>query len=202
VRTILGQCPRCRDSQLDDRPIRSCGRCHGQWIPEDLLHDRIAAMTPAEPHRPIEWRPVVRDVPLPCAICGEAMTCVKLHEIPLDRCHMHGIWFAKDQLAHVLLRSAEPRPKPREPSTFAGDLVVMTAVDTTANVAGEVVLAGAGEAAAVGAAQLALDVAGSGLASVASEVASAGVVEVAATGATEAAGGVIDVLVEALAGLL
>ncbi|MEO8701022.1 MAG: hypothetical protein ABI867_13320 [Kofleriaceae bacterium] len=178
MRTILGQCPTCRDALLDDRPIRSCGRCHGQWIPEDLLRERIASMTPATPRR-LEWRPVVRDVPLACAICRETMAAMHVFGIPFDRCHMHGIWFAKDQLSHVLLRSAEPLPKPpRERDSFdPGDMAAVVAVDLAANVVVETIASGAG--------------------TVVVEAAMGGVGEVA----IEATGGVFEAIVDVIAGL-
>lgn len=59
---------------------------------------------------------------LPCATCGHQMEPLRLFDVPVDRCHSHGVWFDKDELATVLQRSGvhvEPKPEP-PPSGDAG----------------------------------------------------------------------------------
>jgi Zn-finger nucleic acid-binding protein len=36
------------------------------------------------------------------------METVRLHQVPIDRCTGHGVWFDRGELATVLLRYAPP----------------------------------------------------------------------------------------------
>ena len=99
-------CPRCRSIHLDSGVLGHCPRCHGTWVPEDVLHDRIAVMQQA-PAR-LHWYRVPR-TQLPCARCAEPMETLALFDVPIDRCLAHGLWFDADELSTVLLRSQDLR---------------------------------------------------------------------------------------------
>ncbi|MEJ7599074.1 MAG: zf-TFIIB domain-containing protein [Kofleriaceae bacterium] len=165
-------CPRCKTELLDSGLLGHCARCRGAWVPEDVLHDRIAVMQQAPPR--LHWYRVPR-APLPCARCAEPMETLALFDVPIDRCLDHGLWFDADELSSVLFRSQEAgapavpsgpgsgsesrtlhfRPVLR-PAARAGSGTTLhpDLATTTANVALDItvidLVAGAGELAEVG----------------------------------------------------
>jgi hypothetical protein len=54
---------------------------------------------------------------LPCAVCKHTMETLLLFQIAVDRCHSHGVWFDKDELAEVLRRSTIKPARPSDPGT-------------------------------------------------------------------------------------
>lgn len=44
---------------------------------------------------------------LPCTVCQQPMEPLRLFEVPVDRCHAHGVWFDHGELGKVLHRSAQ-----------------------------------------------------------------------------------------------
>lgn len=109
-RTAAIHCPRCRTVELAAGELRHCVQCKGSWVPEEVLHSHISAMT-AEVKPKVEWTVTHKRLGLPCAACKHTMETLLLFDIPVDRCHSHGVWFDKDELAEVLHRSTlVPRP--------------------------------------------------------------------------------------------
>lgn len=141
-------CPRCRREQLDEqRPIRHCGRCKGSWIPEEVLHDRVAAMRTGRLGGRLAWRTEARAA-LMCPACGMAMETLVVFATPIDRCAAHGVWFDANELAHVLMRASVVRPSGAADSGSIAAVVI----SETPELAGEVVVSAvAGETAEVGA---------------------------------------------------
>jgi Zn-finger nucleic acid-binding protein len=115
-RTATIHCPRCRTAELTSGDMRHCMQCKGSWVPEETLHAHISAMT-AQVKPKIDWTVTHKRVGLPCAACKHTMETLLLFDIPVDRCHSHGVWFDKDELAEVLRRSTIVPKEPRDPST-------------------------------------------------------------------------------------
>src|SRR5512139_3915212 len=103
-RTAPIHCPRCRSTELTPGEMRHCLSCKGAWVPEETLHAHITTMT-SELKPKIEWTVTHERLGLRCAACKHTMETLLLFEIPVDRCHSHGVWFDKDELAEVLRRS-------------------------------------------------------------------------------------------------
>lgn len=129
-RTALIHCPRCRQAELTGGDMRHCMQCKGSWVPEETLHAHISAMT-SEVKPRVQWTVTHKRIGLPCAVCKHTMETLLLFDIAVDRCHSHGVWFDKDELAEVLRRSTIPVPQPRDAgpglaaADFAGDAVVL-----------------------------------------------------------------------------
>jgi Zn-finger nucleic acid-binding protein len=115
-RTALIHCPRCREAELTGGDMRHCMQCKGSWVPEETLHAHISVMT-SEVKPRVEWTVTHKRIGLPCAVCKHTMETLLLFEIAVDRCHSHGVWFDKDELAEVLRRSMIKPPQPRDPGT-------------------------------------------------------------------------------------
>jgi Zn-finger nucleic acid-binding protein len=107
-RTATIHCPRCRSVELTGGDMRHCMQCKGSWVPEEVLHSHITTMT-AEVKPKVEWTVTHKRIGLPCAACKHTMETLLLFDIPVDRCHSHGVWFDKDELAEVLHRSTIER---------------------------------------------------------------------------------------------
>ena len=115
-RTAIIHCPRCRQAELTGGDMRHCMQCKGSWVPEETLHAHISAMT-SEVKPRVEWTVTHKRIGLPCAVCKHTMETLLLFEIAVDRCHSHGVWFDKDELAEVLRRSTIKQPQPSDPGT-------------------------------------------------------------------------------------
>ncbi len=95
------RCPRCHVELIETGAIRSCTTCRGQWAAQTALLEMVAEMTrPDPPH--LRFRRNERAETLACPSCGHGMAAWRFHEIELDRCEKHGIWFDRDELQHVL----------------------------------------------------------------------------------------------------
>lgn len=113
-RTAPIHCPRCRSRELTNGDMRHCTTCKGSWVPEEVLHEHIVTMTSELPPA-IEWKVSHARLGLPCAACKHAMEALLLFDIPVDRCHSHGVWFDAGELAEVLRRSTIKPPPARPP---------------------------------------------------------------------------------------
>jgi Zn-finger nucleic acid-binding protein len=106
-------CPRCPDVRLTDDTLRRCPRCHGAWLDESAIADRIArAHNQRTPD--LAWATDARKA-LPCASCAQPMQTVKLFDVALDRCTEHGVWFDANELDEVVKRS---KPEDETESTM------------------------------------------------------------------------------------
>lgn len=104
-RTATLSCPRC-PTALSRGELGFCERCHGVWIPEPALRDRVSRMQD-RPIPVLDWELESRN-PLPCVACREPMQTLALFDVPIDRCVAHGLWFDRDELSTVLLHSRQP----------------------------------------------------------------------------------------------
>jgi Zn-finger nucleic acid-binding protein len=48
---------------------------------------------------PLTRPTVARTEPLRCPICGDPMQIERIHQIPVDVCPQHGIWFDRGEVA-------------------------------------------------------------------------------------------------------
>ena len=77
---------------------------------------------------------------LPCAVCKHTMEALTLFGVPVDRCHSHGAWFDKDQLAEALRRSSAHVRRDDEPGTalavadVGGEIAITAAAEATPGV--------------------------------------------------------------------
>jgi len=114
--------------------MRHCTQCKGSWVPEETLHAHISAMT-LDVKPKIEWTVTHVRVGLPCAACKHTMETLLVFDIPVDRCHSHGVWFDRDELAEVLRRSTV---KPKTESDGSTALAVAEVAGEGALAVGEV----------------------------------------------------------------
>ena len=136
-RTATIYCPRCRTAALSNGDMRHCTVCKGSWVPEETLHSHISVMT-AEVKPRIEWSVTHKRLGLPCAVCKHTMETLLLFDIPVDRCHTHGVWFDKDELAEVLRRSTIKPPPPKGESDPGDAFAVAELAGEGALAAGEI----------------------------------------------------------------
>ncbi|HET9483434.1 MAG TPA: zf-TFIIB domain-containing protein [Xanthomonadales bacterium] len=128
-------CPRCRTSELSHGELRHCATCGGSWIPHETLAEHVGTMqVDSNPRLP--WAVTTTRLGLPCAVCKHAMEALTLFGVPADRCHSHGAWFDKDQLAEMLHRSAAHVRREDEPGAalavadVGGEIALTAAVET------------------------------------------------------------------------
>lgn len=79
------------------------------WVEEAVLEEMVLEMLPPGPLRRLQLEVMQRsEAPVGCPSCGEQMQQTRIHEVVLDRCRKHGVWFDKAELATALLRVADP----------------------------------------------------------------------------------------------
>jgi Zn-finger nucleic acid-binding protein len=103
-RDQLERCPRCGVDLISAGSVRACPQCQGHWVTIEVLREMAEAMV--MPPRPVSIRliPDRRD-PLQCPSCEKPMETWMLHEVPIDRCGPHGLWFDRAELQSVLFRT-------------------------------------------------------------------------------------------------
>jgi Zn-finger nucleic acid-binding protein len=107
-RDAFERCPRCTTTLEDARSARGCRACGGLWLDGAVLEEMVLAMRPQRPLGRLELAVVARaEPPLPCPACGEPMQATEVHEIPIDRCSQHGVWFDRLELEQALHRVGE-----------------------------------------------------------------------------------------------
>lgn len=80
---------------------------------EAVLTEMIMMMLPPRPLGRLALAVVERtDAPIGCPRCGDAMEPTVIHEVSIDRCARHGIWFDALELQQALQRVAEPGRAP------------------------------------------------------------------------------------------
>jgi Zn-finger nucleic acid-binding protein len=146
-------CPRCLVALAlvphRDRWVAACSQCAGVWL------DAQEAAVLLAPFGASSLRPAAPRAgtgPLACPHCKVAMAALvtPVGGIEIDRCPAHGVWFDRDELAHVADlvgrmsgRPAAPMPAPyrsvpAQPrwGPVAGVALAGAAVGTAAAVAG------------------------------------------------------------------
>ncbi len=81
------------------------------FIEEPVLSEMILEMLPPPPRAcgPLALSEVKRTgAQLACPQCGDAMKPTTIHEVELDHCAKHGVWFDQDELRLTLYRVALP----------------------------------------------------------------------------------------------
>jgi Zn-finger nucleic acid-binding protein len=124
-RTATLHCPRCRTIELTTSDeLRHCASCKGSWVPHEVLAEHVSTMqVDVEPK--LVWEISNARLGLPCAACAHRMEPLRLFDVPVDRCHSHGVWFDDEELATVLRHSAahvEPKPEDDGGSAVALDI--------------------------------------------------------------------------------
>lgn len=88
------------------------------WVEEAVLEEMILEMLPPGPLRRLQLEVMNRsEAPIACPSCHEVMQPTVIHDVILDRCPKHGVWFDKDELGTALLRvgvrdAAQPLVEP------------------------------------------------------------------------------------------
>lgn len=120
-RDSFEKCPRCGIELTDARSARACPGCRGLWVSEQVVTEMVLEMLPPGPLSRLVLEVIVRTgAPIGCPSCGEPMVATEIHQLVLDHCPRHGIWFDGEELELALRRVAEPgRPPPLEPIDIA-----------------------------------------------------------------------------------
>ena len=112
-RDSFEKCPRCAVDLVDARSARGCRACGGLWLEEPVLTEMILAMLPPRPLSRLVLAVIDRaGAPIGCPTCGDVMEPAAIHEVILDRCVKHGIWFDALELQEALRRVADPDRAP------------------------------------------------------------------------------------------
>ena len=85
------------------------------FVDEPVLAEMILQMLPPPPRAfgPLALSELQRTgQPLACPSCGDAMKPTTIHEVELDHCPKHGVWFDQDELRITLYRVALPANPP------------------------------------------------------------------------------------------
>lgn len=114
-RDSFDQCPRCAVTLEDAHSARGCRSCGGAFLEEPILAEMILQMLPPPPRTfgPLVLSEVQRSgSPLACPQCTKPMTPTRIHDVELDHCEKHGVWFDPDELRITLFRVADPDHPP------------------------------------------------------------------------------------------
>jgi Zn-finger nucleic acid-binding protein len=114
-RDSFDQCPRCGITLEDAQSARGCRGCNGMFLDEPVLSEMILEMLPPPPraYGPLALSEVKRTgTQLACPSCKDAMKPTTIHEVELDHCAKHGVWFDQDELRITLYRVALPDNPP------------------------------------------------------------------------------------------
>lgn len=85
------------------------------FVEGPVLAEMILRMLPPPPRAfgPLSLSEVKREAQaLACPSCGDPMTPTTIHEVELDHCPKHGVWFDQDELRLTLYRVADPANPP------------------------------------------------------------------------------------------
>jgi Zn-finger nucleic acid-binding protein len=112
-RDSFEKCPRCGVELVDARSVRGCRACGGLWVKEPILTEMILTMLPPRPLSRLVLAVIDRSgAPIGCPTCGDGMESTSIHDVILDRCTKHGIWFDASELQEALCRVADPDRAP------------------------------------------------------------------------------------------
>lgn len=94
---------------VDARSARGCPQCGGLWVDEGVLEEMVLEMLPPGPLRRLQLEVMERsEAPVGCPSCHEQMHQTRIHDVVLDRCRKHGVWFDRAELGAALLRVGDP----------------------------------------------------------------------------------------------
>jgi Zn-finger nucleic acid-binding protein len=85
------------------------------FVEAPVLAEMILRMLPPPPRAfgPLLLSEVKREAQaLGCPSCGDPMKPTTIHEIELEHCAKHGVWFDQDELRLTLYRVADPAKEP------------------------------------------------------------------------------------------
>ena len=93
---------------VDARSARGCPQCGGLWVEEGVLEEMVLEMLPPGPLRRLQLEVMERsEAPVGCPSCHEPMQQTRIHDVVLDRCPKHGVWFDQAELGAALLRVSD-----------------------------------------------------------------------------------------------
>ncbi len=105
------RCPRCHADLIDARSVRACEECRGVWVAQPILEEMMVGMRTPPRHIALPLVAHSNRPPLGCPVCEQPMEMWSLHDVDIDRCVRHGLWFDRDELEQVL-RGAAGHPAP------------------------------------------------------------------------------------------
>ncbi len=105
------RCPRDGVELVESGAVRGCSQCSGQWVTADTLVEMAQVMTQPNQPRIRFWRH--QRAAIACPTCTQPMATWKFHQVEIDRCEPHGIWFDAGELERVLLGVFEEDQHPR-----------------------------------------------------------------------------------------
>lgn len=108
-------CPRCGIALVDAWSARACPGCRGLWLDEPVLSEMILEMLPQPPDALSRLQLAViqrTGDPIACPNCHKPMHATAIHQVELDRCAQHGVWFDVDELRLALERVGDPKRAP------------------------------------------------------------------------------------------
>lgn len=112
------QCLRCGAGLEATASRWACAQCGGALVHAKDLSETLAGITPHD-SRSLDGRMRPATSPLRrCPCCASAMTAYLLHDILVDRCSEHGVWFDPGELEQVLTTCAQ-RAAARHTAGFA-----------------------------------------------------------------------------------
>jgi Zn-finger nucleic acid-binding protein len=128
------RCPRCHADLIDARSVRACEQCRGVWIAQPILEEMLLQMR--TPPRHIEIPLVAHHdrPPLGCPVCDQPMEMWMLHDVDIDRCVRHGLWFDRDELERVLRGAATDVPSAPPAAQGSGPTTLGLFIDMIAAV--------------------------------------------------------------------
>lgn len=104
-RDAFEKCPRCAVELTDARSARGCRSCGGLWVEEHVLTEMVLEMVPPGSPARLQLAALQRaETAIACPRCGDRMEQTEIHEVRIDRCAKHGVWFDREELQHALHR--------------------------------------------------------------------------------------------------
>ena len=120
-------CPSC-DAALTATTTRwACEQCGGALVMATSLHDMLHELDAADV-RSLDARLLDATSPARrCPCCAQQMTAHLLHDVLVDRCPAHGVWFDHGELETVLVNAASRAARRR----MAGGSLALSALGVT-----------------------------------------------------------------------
>ena len=79
------------------------------WVDEAVLGEMVLEMLPPGPFKRLQLEVMTRsEAPIACPSCHDQMHQTRIHDVVLDRCPKHGVWFDRAELGAALLRIGDP----------------------------------------------------------------------------------------------
>ena len=89
------------DPDPDDRKL-TCRTCTGALVSETEVSRLIGEITQSEPQPLALGTPLEGELVRTCPRCLNQLTKHALHDIQVDRCEVHGLWFDPEEMQRIL----------------------------------------------------------------------------------------------------